>query len=82
MDGAVRAQQFETNPYRAVCCTHCGYDMGYDHINTTGMKKSIDYVTCPECFTEQDKTAANYAPPVGMRPTLLNGDLWLNEQRT
>ena len=62
MDGAVRAQQFETNPYRAVCCTHCGYDMGYDHINTAGMKKSIDYVTCPECFTEQDKTAANNAP--------------------
>lgn len=62
MDGAVRAQQFETNPYRAVCCTHCGYDMGYDHVNTTGIEKFVDNVTCPECFTEQYKTAANYAP--------------------
>jgi hypothetical protein len=36
--------------------------MGYDHRNTTGMKQSVDYVTCPECFTKQYKTAANYAP--------------------
>ena len=64
MDGTVRAQEFETTPYHAVCCTHCGYDMGYDHINTSGIeRKYVDYVTCPECFTEQIKTAANYAPP-------------------
>ena len=62
MDGTVRAQEFETTPYHAVCCTHCGYDMGYDHVNTTGMERSIDHVTCPECFTKQYKTAANYAP--------------------
>lgn len=63
MDGTVRAQEFETTPYHAVCCTHCGYDMGYDHINTSGIeRKYVDYVTCPECFTEQIKTAANYAP--------------------
>lgn len=62
MDGTVRLQGFETTPYHAVCCTHCNYDMGYDHINTTGMKQSVDYVTCPECFTKQYKTAANYAP--------------------
>jgi hypothetical protein len=36
--------------------------MGYDHRNTTGMQQSVDYVTCPECFTKQYKTAANYAP--------------------
>ena len=63
MDGTVRAQEFETTPYHAVCCTHCNYDMGYDHRNTTGMQQSVDYVTCPECFTKQYKTAANYAPP-------------------
>jgi hypothetical protein len=62
MDGTVRAQEFETTPYHAVCCTHCNYDMGYDHRNTTGMQQSVDYVTCPECFTKQYKTAANYAP--------------------
>lgn len=62
MDGTVRAQEFETTPYHAVCCTHCGYDMGYDHINAAGMTKYADYVICPECFTDQDKTAANYAP--------------------
>jgi hypothetical protein len=62
MDGTIRAQEFETTPYHAACCTHCNYDMGYDHRNTTGMKQSVDYVTCPECFTKQYKTAANYAP--------------------
>lgn len=62
MDGTVRLQGFEATPYHAVCCTHCGYDMGYDHVNTTGMEQSIDHVTCPECFTKQYKTAANYAP--------------------
>jgi hypothetical protein len=62
MDGTVRLQGFEATPYHAVCCTHCGYDLGYHHVNTTGMEQSIDHVTCPECFTKQYKTAANYAP--------------------
>lgn len=67
MDGTVRLRGFDNSPHlqdnwKAVCCTHCGYDMGYDHVNTTGMEQSIDHVTCPECFTKQYKTAANYAP--------------------
>ena len=67
MDGTVRLRGFDNSPHlqdnwKAVCCTHCGYDLGYDHLNTTGMEQSIDHVTCPECFTKQYKTAANYAP--------------------
>ena len=67
MDGRVTLRGFDNSPHlqdnwKAVCCTHCGYDMGYDHVNTTGMKQSVDYATCPECFTKQYKTAANYAP--------------------
>lgn len=67
MDGTVRLRGFDNSPHlqdnwKAVCCTQCGYDMGYDHVNTTGMEQSIDHVICPECFTKQYKTAANYAP--------------------
>lgn len=75
MDGTVRAQQFETNPYRAVCCTDCGYDMGYDHVNTTGMERSVDHVTCPECFTKQYKTAANYAPSIWHETNAANSSM-------
>lgn len=67
MDGRVTLRGFDNSlhlqdNWKAVCCTHCGYDMGYDHINTKGMEMSVDRVTCPECFTKQYKTDANYAP--------------------
>lgn len=67
MDGTVRLRGFDNSPHlqdnwKAVCCTRCGYDMGYDHVNTTGMERYVDHATCPECFTKQYKTAANYAP--------------------
>ena len=65
MDGRVRLRGFDLtrSNYNAVCCTHCNYDMGYDHIHCRHeIGISADEVTCPECFTKQIRINPNRAP--------------------
>ena len=65
MDRTVRLRGFDithTN-YNAVCCTHCNYDMGYDHIHCRyEIGISAGEVICPECFTKQIRINPNRAP--------------------